>query len=94
MTIARTSRGRFGAAGSSRSRQGKSSVVSSLLGAAVAVGFVGVVTTQPQVLSNISEALVSFMIDDLGSDQPTDDPSKQPKEQQPKDKPAKERRSE
>ncbi|KAA1425866.1 NERD domain-containing protein [Nocardioides antri] len=93
-TIARTNRERFETTRSSRRRKGKSSVVSSLLGAAVAIGFVGVVTAQPQMLSNISEVFVGFMTDDLGSDQPKDQISKEPKDQSRKDKPANERRSE
>lgn len=94
MTVGRGNRERPTTARSSRTRPGKPSVLSSLLGAAVAIGFVGVVTTQPQVLSNISETLVGFMTDDLGPDQPTEEPSKDPKDQPRKDQAGEERRSE
>lgn len=93
MAIWRTNRERSGSVRSSGRRR-KSGVVPSLVGASLAIGFFGIVTTQPQVLDGISDVLVGFMTDDLGPDRPADEPAKEPKDQQRKDKPTQERRSE
>ncbi len=88
VTTARESRERSGTSRRSRGRR-RQSVMSTLVGASIAIGFLGVAVGQPQVLDRIGETLVSFMTDGTDPEAPVEPPAREPKDQ-----PAKERRSE
>lgn len=76
-----------------RGRRGQSPIAA-LVGASLAIGSVGVLVSNPELLDRISTSLVSFMTDDLGSDQPSEEPPREKRDDRPEKTPAKERRSE
>ncbi len=78
-SIARASRGRASRRGAPRRKNADGGVVSRFVGVALAIGAFWFVLSQTEVVDQLSQAFVSFIADDRGSDPSTDEPSEKPK---------------